>query len=407
MKITDLLEETTIALSMNKVRSGLTMLGIVIGVGSVVAMISIGQGAQASVEERIQSVGSNLLSVTPGVQREPGARVSAGRGSAQTLNREDAEAIREQVSYIEAVAPETSNRYQIITKGANTNTTVNGTVACFTQVKNYEIAQGSFISDQDVRTSAKVAVLGPTTRDDLFGEDTNAVGQRMRINGIIFTVVGVTNEKGGSGFSSPDDVVFVPLTTAQRFLSGNDYVGTINVQVEDEKFMSSAKEEITALLLARHNISNAENADFSVVSQAELLETMTEVTNTFTIFLGAIAGISLVVGGIGIMNMMLTTVTERTQEIGLRKSIGADRKDISRQFLAESVMLTFIGGTTGIIIGWLVSIGMARIADMDTKVSLFSVILAFCVSAFIGIAFGYFPAKRAASLNPIEALRYE
>ena len=266
---------------------------------------------------------------------------------------------------------------------------------------------GVFISEQNVKSLSKVAVLGPTTRDDLFGEDSNPVGQKIRINRVDFTVIGITKAKGGTGFGSQDDLIFIPIPTAQHFLSGDDYVSSINIQVEDEEFMTVVQEEITNLLLIRHNISDPQLADFSVMNQADILETMSDITGAFTIFLGAIAGISLIVGGIGIMNMMLTTVTERTREIGLRKAIGAKNRDISRQFLTEAVMLTFIGGIVGILIGWLVSFGISKFAEITTTVSAWSIVLAFGVSALIGIGFGYYPAKRAAELNPIEALRYE
>ena len=407
MLISDLFEETFFAVFANKARSGLTILGIVIGIGSVIAMISIGQGTQASIEERIQSIGSNLLMIYPGSQFSSGGQVSAGRGSAQNLTHEDADAIEEEVVFIKAVAPEISKRYQVTARGTNTNTSVVGTVFSYLQVRNMEIDTGVFVSEQNVKSLSKIAVLGPTVRDDLFGEDSNPVGQKIRINRVDFTIIGITKTKGGSGFGSQDDIIFIPISTAQRFLSGDDYVSTINVQVEDEEFMAAVQEEITNLLLVRHNISDPQLADFSVMNQADILETMSDITSAFTIFLGAIAGISLVVGGIGIMNMMLTTVTERTREIGLRKAIGAKNKDISRQFLIEAVMLTFIGGIIGIIIGWLVSFGSSKLANITTSVSAWSIALAFSVSALIGIGFGYYPAKRAAELNPIEALRYE
>jgi len=407
MLFSDLLQETYSAIFMNKTRSVLTVLGIVIGIGSVIAMISIGQGTQVSIEENIQSIGSNLLVVYPGAQRGAGVQVSSGRGSAQTLTQKDAEAIEEQVLSAEVVAPEVSTRQQVTAKGTNTNTSIIGTVFSYAQVKNLEIALGSFISDQNIRNLSKVAVLGPTTSEDLFGENTNPVGQKIRINRIDFTVIGVTKPKGGTGFGSQDDLILIPISTSQRYLSGNNYVSAINVQVQDEDFMSIAEDQITNLLLIRHNIADPQLADFQVMNQAALLEAVSSVTATFTLFLGAIAGISLIVGGIGIMNMMLTTVTERTREIGLRKAIGGKKRDINMQFLAEAMMLTFIGGIIGVIIGWFISFGISQFADISTSVSGWSVFLAFGVSAVIGIGFGYYPAKRAASLNPIEALRYE
>lgn len=406
MLIADLFQETYFAISANKTRSILTILGIVIGISSVIAMISIGQGATGSIEANIRSMGSNLLTVMPGFQRSF-SPVSSGRGSAQTLTGEDAVAIAEEVPYIQAVAPEVSRRYQIVAKGQNTNTQVVGTVYSYLSVRNIEMDLGSFISDQNVRSMSKVAVLGPTVRDDLFGEDVNPLSQTIKINGINFRIIGLTKSKGGTGFGNQDDMIFIPITTAQKFLTGADYLSTINIQAQNPQMMASVKTGITNLLLARHNIVSAEMADFSILSQEDILGAASSITNTMTILLAAIAGISLVVGGIGIMNMMMTTVTERTREIGLRKAIGARRKDISFQFLSEAVMLTFLGGIVGIIIGSVLAYGITFFSGMSTKVSLFSIILAFSVSAAIGIIFGYWPAQKAAKLNPIEALRYE
>jgi len=407
MKVQDLFEETYFAISANKVRSGLTILGVVIGIGSVVAMISIGQGAKVSIEKNIQSIGSNLIMVMPGFQRGVGMQVSSGRGSAQTLTKADADAIENEVSFIEAVAPQTSKRYQVTAKGTNTNTSVIGTVSSYAQIRSIEMESGSFISEQDNKNLSKVAVLGPTTRDDLFGEGAEAVGKKIRINKIDFTVIGVTASKGGTGFESQDDRIFIPIFTAQRFLTGTDYVNEIDIKVQNQDLMASVQQQITNILLSRHNISDPSLADFQVLNQADLVETASSVADTLSILLGAIAGISLVVGGIGIMNMMLTTVTERTREIGLRKAIGAKNKDITLQFLSEATTLTFIGGIIGVILGWIASLLISKFGGISTSVSLFSVFLAFGVSAAIGIGFGYYPARRASSLNPIEALRYE
>jgi putative ABC transport system permease protein len=407
MNTSDILQETYAALSSNKVRSSLTILGIVIGISSVIAMVSIGAGAQKTIQDNIESIGSNLILVMPGAQRGPGFQVSAGRGSARTLVQADAEAIGKEISLTKAVVPELSSRYQVTSKGKNTNTSVIGTVSSYPAVRNVQIDQGSFISDQHVRSFSKVAVLGPTVRDDLFGEGVEAIGRTVRIRGIEFKVIGITKAKGGSGFGSQDDMIFVPLSSAQRFLVGDAYVTTISVQAETSETMAMVQEEITSLMLARHHIEDPQLADFSILNQADIVATASSVTQTFTILLGSVAGISLLVGGIGIMNMMLTTVTERTKEIGLRKAIGAKRQDINRQFLAEAVMLTFIGGAIGIFLGWAVSSLVNYSGLLQTKVSLSSILLAFLVSTAIGLVFGYYPARRAAGLNPIEALRYE
>ncbi|OGL91387.1 hypothetical protein A3H10_02545, partial [Candidatus Uhrbacteria bacterium RIFCSPLOWO2_12_FULL_46_10] len=393
MKISDLFEETYAAIVVNKVRSSLTILGIVIGIGSVIAMVSIGQGAQGSIESSIQSIGSNLVLVTPGFQRGPGSQVSGGRGSAQTLTQEDADAIIKEVTLAKAVAPEISRRYQITVRGKNTNTSVIGTVASYAEVRNVKSASGSFITDQSVRSLSKVAVLGPTTVSDLFGAGVDPIGQTIRINKVDFKVIGVTKSKGGSGFSNPDDAVYVPLSTAQRFLAGDNYVTTISVEAEDASTMSAIQQQITALLMARHNIANQQLADFQVINQSDIVAAASSVTGIFTILLASIAGISLLVGGIGIMNMMLTTVTERTREIGLRKAIGAHRGDINRQFLSEAVTLTLIGGGLGILLGWILASAVTQFAGIATTISLSSVALAFGVSAAIGIVFGYYPAR--------------
>jgi putative ABC transport system permease protein len=407
MKIIDILEETYSALFSNKVRTGLTMLGIVIGISSVIAMISIGQGAQNSIQANIQSIGSNLVLIMPGAQKGVGVSVSAGRGSAQSLTLADSEAIAT-LTNVMAVAPEVDGRYQITTKGQNTNTSVIGTVSSYPNVRNVQIAEGSFISDQNVAGLSKVAVLGPTARDDLFGVGaSNVVGQDIRIKGDVFKVIGITTTKGGSGFGSQDDMVFVPLSSAQKFLVGNDYLSDISVEAQNAGVMATLQTDITNLLLVRHNIKNAAQADFSTLNEADIVATASSVTSTFTILLGAVAGISLLVGGIGIMNMMLTTVTERTREIGLRKAIGAKASDISKQFLIEAVMLTLIGGLIGVILGWSISYLITYFGVLETQVSITSVLLAFGVSALIGIMFGYYPARRAAGLNPIDALRYE
>ncbi len=407
MTINDITHETYAALSANKVRSGLTVLGIVIGISSVIAMVSIGQGAQSSIQSSIQSIGSNLIIVMPGAQRGPGVTISAGRGSARTLKLDDADAIEKEIPFIRAIAPEVSGRYQVTAHGQNTNTQVVGTTPAYTGVRNVEVAQGSFIAEQNVRSAGKVVVIGPTVRDDLFGVDSTPIGQSIRINKIDFKVIGVSKARGGSGFNNPDDMVFIPLTTAQRFLSGDDYVTTISIAAQDADSTTNVQQAVTSLLLSRHHIDDPQLADFSTLNQADIVATASSITQTFTILLAAVAGISLLVGGIGIMNMMLTTVTERTREIGLRKAIGAKRHDINVQFLVEAVALTLLGGVIGVALGWGISFAVRYFGIIQTTVSLSSVLLAFGVSTAIGIVFGYYPARRAASLNPIDALRYE
>jgi putative ABC transport system permease protein len=402
--VSDLIKETYLALLVNKIRTGLTMLGIVIGIGSVIAMVSIGQGAQNTIQSSIEGLGANLLTVMPGVVQPGKGIVSSGRGSASSLKNEDANALKglDGVGY---ASPELQRRFQITSQtGNNTNSNVIGATADYATVHNMEVENGSFLSDMSERSMGKVVVLGPTTATDLFGEGTDPIGKTIRINKINFKIIGVFKAKGGSGFFNPDDVIIVPLSTMQKILAGVDYLSTIAVSVTDKEQMPVVQDAANTLLLDRHHVADP---DFSIISQADILGTLNQVTTTFTMFLASIAGISLIVGGIGIMNMMLTTVTERTREIGLRKAIGAKSKDINLQFLAESVLLTFSGGFTGIIIGWGLSILVSQFAGITTTVSITSILLAFGVSAAIGIVFGYYPARRASKLNPIEALRYE
>ncbi|MCX6755533.1 MAG: ABC transporter permease [Candidatus Nomurabacteria bacterium] len=402
MKTTDILHETYSSLLANKARSGLTMLGIIIGIASVIAMISIGNGAKASIQSSIEGLGSNLLTILPGIVQPGRGIVSSGRGTAQTLKNTDI-AVIQSLDGIGAISPEVSRRFQIVATGNNTNTTVTGATPEYMTVHNLVIGDGSFISDSNQRSIGRQAVLGATVATDLF-PDQSPIGKSIRINKVNFTVIGVVAAKGGAGFSGPDDMVFVPLSTMQKILSGADYLSTMSVSVTNKDDMSAVKDAATIALLNKHNVAEA---DFSIISQEDILGTLSQVINTFTIFLAAIASISLLVGGIGIMNMMLTTVTERTKEIGLRKAIGAKRRDINMQFLAEAVALTFTGGVIGVILGWLISFGVSATGLVQTQVSLSSVLLAFGVSALIGIIFGYYPARRAGMLNPIDALRYE
>ncbi|MEI7741704.1 MAG: ABC transporter permease [bacterium] len=405
MRIQDLFLEVVNALSSNKVRSGLTMLGIVIGIASVIAMVSIGQGTQASIQASIQSLGSNMLSVTPGAAQQGRGVVSTGRGASQSLKNEDVDVLRA-VNGVAAVSGEHQKRFQITsTIGNNTNSTVIGVTPDYLVVRNASVENGSFFDESELRGMGRVAVIGPTVATDLFGEE-DPIGKKIRINKSDFKVIGVLLAKGGSGFFSPDDTILVPLTTMQKILAGADYLTSIAISVSDEKLMAGTREEATAVLAAKHNVDPL-SPDFSIASQADMLGALSSIMATLTAFLASIAGISLVVGGIGIMNMMLTTVTERTREIGLRKAIGAKRHDINYQFLAEAIMLTFIGGAVGITFGWGISLAVTQFAGIATQVSMQSVLLAFGVSAFIGILFGYYPARRAAALNPIQALRYE
>ena len=410
MRIVDVIEESVIAISANKIRSGLTVLGIVIGIASVIALTAIGQGSQASITASIEAAGSNLLTVSPGAAIGTGM-VRGAFGGARTLKVTDAEAIAE-LSLAEAVAPQVTGRYQVVASTGNSNTQVIATTAAYQGVRNVELSSGTFFSDQQVDDASRVAVLGSQVASDLFGDPaeggSDPIGQTIRIKSSKFTVIGVASSKGGMGPDNADTAIYVPLTTGQRLLAGqNTYLSQVSVQAVDADSMTQLETDITSLLLERHDISDPDSADFLVINQADLASTMTSTSRTLTLLLAAIAGISLIVGGIGIMNMMLTTVTERTREIGLRKAIGAKRRDVSIQFLVEAVILTFVSGIIGVVLGWLVSLAIRRWAGLDTVITVQWVVIAFGLSALIGIVFGFYPARRAAGLNPIEALRYE
>ncbi len=407
MKLIKLIKLAIKNLGINKMRTGLAILGVVIGIGSVIALMSMGEASRQAVQAQIQSIGSNLLTVSPGYQISGGVRGAAG--GATTLTNEDAEAIKSsnKITTIKNVSPEYSGRAQVTSGRNNTSTQIVGLEPVYAQVRKLVISSGSFINQQQLQAMSKVAVLGPTVVEDLFGEGDNPVGKTIRINGKSFQVIGVTKSKGGSGFQNQDDRIYIPLTTAQKQLFGVKHLTSIALEAKNEEVMTQAQNQVGYLLLERHKISNISDADFRIMSQADILETASAVTTTFTTMLTGIAAISLFVGGIGIMNIMLMSVTERTREIGLRKALGATKKIIIAQFLIESIIITLTGGVLGVILGISGFYLYSQFNGSIFIVTPHSILLAFAVSAGIGILFGWYPARKAADLQPIEALRYE
>jgi putative ABC transport system permease protein len=406
MEISEIIFEAINTLRINKMRTALAVLGIVIGIGSVIALVSLGQASQKSITDQIQSLGSNLLTISPTNAQSGNVRSS---GTVTTLTYDDAKAILNSpsVTTVSKVSPEISRRSQIVTGKNNTNTQVYGVTSVYAEVKKIETASGVFITQQDVDAMNKVAVLGPQVVTDLFGEGASVIGQTIRVEGQTLRIIGVTKEKGGSGFNNQDDVVYVPLSIAQKILYGQTYLSSISVEAKSSDVMVTAQDQIGYLLLERHKLKDPTKADFRIMNQSDILNTASSITGIFTSLLSGIAAISLLVGGIGIMNIMLVTVTERTREVGLRKALGAKKKTIITQFLTEAIILTVLGGFLGMILGIIISFVLSKVMSLPFTISISSVALAIGVSGIIGIIFGWYPAKKASDLQPIEALRYE
>jgi putative ABC transport system permease protein len=396
------------ALRVNKMRSALTMLGIVIGVGAVIAMIAVGTAASNKISDFISSIGSNILMVFPGSTSAGGVRMGAGTQSTLTLG--DAEAVQRECPAVERVAPVLSGVAQVVYGSQNWSTGIMGTTPSMFVARDWKLSSGRVFSDQEVRSAAKVCLLGQTVVDNLFGA-LDPVGQVIRIKNVPFMVAGVLEAKGQDpGGHDQDDVVYVPVTTAQKKLFGTAFPGMIRimyVQARGPEYMNEAERQITDLLKQRHHIGPRQDNDFSVRNLTQILQAREQSANMMTILLGAIASVSLLVGGIGIMNIMLVSVTERTREIGIRMAVGAKTWDIRLQFIIESLILSLIGGTAGIILGVSSSELLSALAGWDTIVSPFAIILAFGFSGLVGMFFGFYPAYKASLLDPIDALRYE
>ena len=406
MNIKNLLKIAARALVRNKLRAFLTMLGIIIGVASVIAMLAIGEGAKRNIQNEMSSMGTNLIMIMPNMQQRGG--VSLGASSSMVLKMTDVDALRNEATALSEVSPQVVASGQVIYGNQNTQTSVYGVTEEYLSIRKLTIENGRIFNSNEVRGMSKVCILGQTVVENLFGEGSDPVGLTIRIKNLPFQIIGVLEDKGESGMGQDqDDLILAPYTTVQRRLAALDYINGIYASAVTEEKSAQAIEEVTEILRRTHKLKESEEDDFRVMSQSELMETVSSITDILTYLLGAIAGISLLVGGIGIMNIMFVSVTERTREIGLRMSIGGRGQDILRQFLVESIILSILGGALGVIFGYLIAKGAGSLMDSPTVITSQSVILAFAVCFAIGVFFGWYPARKAASLNPIDALRYE
>lgn len=395
------------ALVRNKMRAALTMLGIIIGVSAVIAMVSIGQGASASVQAQIESIGTNLLFVSAGAQNVGGVRSGTGDTGTNTLTVDDLDAIKREVPSVSMVTPNVNARSQLVAGNMNWNTAVTGVSEEYPEIRKWPVATGSFFTDSDVRTAARVIVIGQTLADNLF-PGADPIGQDLRVQNLPFRIVGVMNRKGQDPQGrDQDDVAFAPYTTVQKKILGRDRIQIAFVSAISQDATYTAQSQITELLRQRHKLTASEPNDFTVRNMTDVAEAANETSKTMTILLACIAGVSLLVGGIGIMNIMLVSVTERTREIGIRMAIGARSSAVRSQFLIESIVLSLTGGMVGIILGVVLSLAIPAFLGWPTLVSMMAIVGSVLFSAAVGIFFGYYPARKAASLDPIEALRYE
>jgi putative ABC transport system permease protein len=392
------------SLSANKMRAILTMLGIIFGVAAVITMVGLGNGAQKAVLDRLQTLGSNLLFIRPGSQEFHG--VHGGFGSRMTLKDHDLEALKERSYLFAYVVPEFSRNCQLEYETKNWNCSVTGTTPEFEIARNFHAVEGRYFNADEVEKSERVAVIGTEVRKNLF-EDADPVGKTIKVNSENFLVVGSLEKKGQTGWHNEDDQIFIPITTAQKRLFGADYLTGISIKVVNENLMDDAFLEVEKILRRQHRLRRDQDNDFNIRNQSDIIQTFQESNKAFGFLLAAIAGVSLLVGGIGIMNIMLVTVTERTREIGIRKAIGARKRDILLQFLIESIALSISGGIIGIFVGIFLSYALSSWADWNTMVSVSSIFLSFSFAVMVGLFFGMYPAQKAAALHPIVALRYE
>ena len=403
-----LLKMSITSLKINKMRSMLTSLGIIIGVSAVIIMLAVGNGASKKIAAEMEAMGSNLLMIHSASAKSGGVRM--GMGTKPTLTLKDAVAIDQKARGVLAVAPYSSETQQVTYGNQNWSTSIAGTSMSYFMIRNYDIDEGRGFLPEDTKNGTKVAIIGQTVSTELFG-DVDPIGKTIRIGNIPFKVVGLLKSKGSSGMGQDqDDLVFIPITTAQRKVFGTDFPGTVNmitVKAQNDEVISLTQEDITEILRKRHHIGTKQDDDFEIRNLAEMQESIKSTTKTMSLLLGAIAGVSLIVGGIGIMNIMLVSVTERTKEIGIRMAIGAKASDIRIQFLIESFILSMAGGLIGVFVGILGAYLIHHFAGMNIAITLSSVLLSLGFSAAIGIGFGYYPAYKASRLNPIEALRYE
>lgn len=389
----------------NKLRTFLTLLGIIIGVGAVIAMVSLGFGMKENIKNNISKLGSNLLVITSGGRTSSGARLAAGEGAKLTF--EDGEAILKQVDGVARMSASVNRSYQLVAGNQNWTSRVEGTTPSNFEIQSLEVEEGRIFRNNDLAGRSRVAVIGKTVADSLF-PDGEAVGQLMRINKAPFQVIGVLKSKGQSGMGQDqDDVVYIPLTTAQNRMMGITYVQRVTLQAENENIINEVQAEAEQVLRTRHKIKDGDYDDFTVRNMAAIMDTMMETANSITMLLGCIAAISLLVGGIGIMNIMLVSVTERTREIGIRKALGATYNNILLQFLIEAMVIGIVGGTLGVVLGVGASFAISQFAGWNTVISVWAIVIAVVFSVGIGLFFGIYPARKAALLDPIDALRYE